>query len=206
MSSERQILANRENAKKSSGPRTNGGKAIARMNALKHGLTAQTLLIPGESAEEFEAFFAALYQEHCPETASERQLVDLIATLQWRLWRAASLERSLLNPDVPSVRGGVITVNFVAGRPDPDLPPEAQSTDKEDEPCLGYTEEGHKIVGRKEIHVPPSYQTPKPLASRISDLACVDRHQTSLLNALVKAFHLLFVLQSRRHGISETVT
>jgi len=198
MATKRQILANRGNAKKSTGPRTGRGKALASMNALKHGLTAKKLLIPGESAEEFEALLAELYQEHHPQTASERQLVDFIAALQWRLRRAASFERSLLYPDAPSVRGGVITLNFVAGRPDPDLPPEAQSTNKENEPCLGYTEEGHKIVGQEEIHIPPSYQPPKPLASRLSDLDQVDPHQTSLLNALIKAFHLLFVLQSRR--------
>jgi hypothetical protein len=162
MASERQILANRVNSKKSTGPKTHKGKALASMNALKHGLTAQKLLMPGESAEEFEALLAELFREHRPETVSERQLVDFIATLQWRLRRTATFETSLLNPDAPTVRGGVITVEYVAGRPDPDLPQGAQNSDQEDEPCLGYTEEGHKIVDRKEIHVPPSYQPPNP--------------------------------------------
>jgi hypothetical protein len=198
MATERQIIANRGNAKKSTGPRTGRGKALASMNALKHGLTAQTLLIPGESAEEFEALVVELYQEHRPETASERQLVDLIATLQWRLRRAATFEPSLLNPDAPIGGGIEFTVIGIAATPDPDLPPEAQCTDEEDKPCLGYTEDGHKIVRREEFHIPPSYQPPKPLASRLSDLDQVDRHQTSLLNALMKTFHLLFVLQSRR--------
>jgi hypothetical protein len=68
MASERQILANRVNSKKSTGPKTHKGKALASMNALKHGLTAQKLLMPGESAEEFEALLAELFREHRPET------------------------------------------------------------------------------------------------------------------------------------------
>src|SRR5262249_19307331 len=114
-------------------------------------------------------------EEHLPETVSERQLVDFIATLQWRLRRTATFETSLLNPDGPTVRGGVITVEYVAGRPDPDLPQGPQNPDQEDEPCLGYTDEGHKIVGRKEIHVPPSYQPPNrsfqsyPIWTKLTD-------------------------------------
>ena len=54
--SKKQRAANRKNAKKSSGPRTDNGKARASYNALKHGLTAERLLLPGESAEEFEAY------------------------------------------------------------------------------------------------------------------------------------------------------
>jgi hypothetical protein len=55
------------------------------MNTLKRGLTAQKIMAPGESAEEFEALRAELYREHNRATASERELVDFIATLHWRL-------------------------------------------------------------------------------------------------------------------------
>jgi hypothetical protein len=97
----------------------------------------------------------------------------------------------------------VIRTYSVAGGPDPDLPQNAENSDghettEEDGPDLGYTEDGHKIVGISECHVSPPYQAPRPLASRLLDLDQVDRHQTSLLNTLTKAFHLLFVLQSRR--------
>ena len=55
MTSPKQIEANRRNAKKSSGPRTAGGKSIAKLNASKHGLLAEQVVIPGEDFEEFEA-------------------------------------------------------------------------------------------------------------------------------------------------------
>ncbi|HWE39743.1 MAG TPA: hypothetical protein VG406_24550, partial [Isosphaeraceae bacterium] len=50
-----QLAARRANAKLSTGPRTPEGKAIAAMNAVSHGLCANTAVLPGESVEEFQA-------------------------------------------------------------------------------------------------------------------------------------------------------
>ena len=53
MTSKKQIQANRRNARKSTGPKTAKGKAVVRLNALKHGLRAENaLLLPGEDGEE----------------------------------------------------------------------------------------------------------------------------------------------------------
>ena len=126
MASERQILANRGNAKKSTGPRTNGGKALARMNALKHGLTAQKLMMSGESVEAFEALRDGLYDEHDPQTTTEYELVELIASLFWRLRRIPEFEAGLLNErtysdQVPQTKGVLIYPSvYVPGGPDPD--------------------------------------------------------------------------------------
>ena len=59
MSSERQANANRENARLSTGPRTPAGKDVARWNALKHGLRAESALIPGEAADDYRPGEAA---------------------------------------------------------------------------------------------------------------------------------------------------
>jgi hypothetical protein len=52
-----QITANRRNALKSTGPQTRSGKAASRMNALKHGLTAEQVVLFDEDVEEFQRFF-----------------------------------------------------------------------------------------------------------------------------------------------------
>ena len=82
MTTEKQIQANRENAKTSTGPTTQRGKAHSRFNSRKHGLTAKTLITVGECADDFEALRAELVEEYDPQS----HLVDpLIAAAN--LWR-----------------------------------------------------------------------------------------------------------------------
>ncbi len=95
IASTKQLTANRRNAKKSSGPKTTGGKNIARFNALKHGLCAEQVVIPGENPEEFEALRQRLVREVCPKDLIEEQLVDWIALSSWRMNRGATFEAAL---------------------------------------------------------------------------------------------------------------
>lgn len=60
MTSLLQIEANRRNALRSTGPRTETGRAVASRNALKHGLTADHVVLFDEHQEEFERFYAEL--------------------------------------------------------------------------------------------------------------------------------------------------
>ncbi|WP_141701773.1 hypothetical protein [Methyloceanibacter marginalis] len=72
MASSKQIAANKANAKKSTGPKTEAGKSCSSMNALTHGLTAKTVLILGESGDSFEALRAALRRSISPLVPSRR--------------------------------------------------------------------------------------------------------------------------------------
>jgi hypothetical protein len=54
MTSDKQLKANRHNSTKSTGPRSQAGKARSRLNSRRHGLTAKTLIIVGENAEDFD--------------------------------------------------------------------------------------------------------------------------------------------------------
>jgi hypothetical protein len=87
MATDRQIAANRLNAQKSTGPKTPEGRAAIRLNSLTHGLTAQTLVLPGESEEDFGALLASLAAEHDPATSTEHALVTQLAMATWRLRR-----------------------------------------------------------------------------------------------------------------------
>src|SRR5215467_1741355 len=76
----RQIEANRRNALHSTGPTTAEGKHASRLNALKHGLRAKEVVIPGqEDPEEFEAILKELREDWKPEGHTEMHLVDQIA-------------------------------------------------------------------------------------------------------------------------------
>src|SRR6266849_6492375 len=66
MTSLRQLEANRRNARKSTGPRTENGKHASRRNALRHGFTAETVLEPLEDLEDYRTFEAAIVSEYLP--------------------------------------------------------------------------------------------------------------------------------------------
>jgi hypothetical protein len=83
MTSWRQFLANRLNALKSTGPRTEEGKRISRRNALRHGLTAETVIDGLEDGEDYRGFEAAIIADYDAETAVERELVLRLASLHY---------------------------------------------------------------------------------------------------------------------------
>jgi hypothetical protein len=97
MATEKQILANQQNAKHSTGPRTESGKRRSRRNAVRHGLTAETVIDTLENAADYKAFERAIKSDYSPQTAIEGQLVSRLASLLWRLRRAVIIESGLLN-------------------------------------------------------------------------------------------------------------
>jgi hypothetical protein len=97
MATEKQILANQQNAKHSTGPRTEAGKRRSRRNAIRHGLMAETVIDTLEDAADYRAFERAIKSDYSPQTAIEGQLVSRLASLLWRLRRAVIIESGLLN-------------------------------------------------------------------------------------------------------------
>ena len=97
MTSFRQIEANRRNAQLSTGPKTEQGKSRSRRNAVRHGLTAETVIDALESAEDYAAFELAVTSDYDARTAVERELVLRLASLLWRLRRATALESGLFS-------------------------------------------------------------------------------------------------------------
>jgi hypothetical protein len=95
MSSFRQIEANRGNARLSTGPVTEAGKRRSRQNALRHGLTAETVVDALEDAEDYAAFEMAVTADYDAQSAVERELVLRLASLLRRLRRATAIESGL---------------------------------------------------------------------------------------------------------------
>ena len=95
MTSLKQIEANRRNALKSTGPTTPEGKDRSRRNAVRHGLTAETVIAALEDAEDYQAFEATVIADYDAETAVERELVLRLASVLWRLRRATGIETAI---------------------------------------------------------------------------------------------------------------
>src|ERR1700683_3849178 len=92
MATDKQTEANRHNAQKSTGPKTPEGRDAVRLNGLKHGLTAQTLILPGESEADFQDLFDSYEAEHEPATPTENALVTQLAMATWRMRRLYHVE------------------------------------------------------------------------------------------------------------------
>jgi hypothetical protein len=100
MASEKQIAANRRNAQKSTGPRTDAGKARSRLNAVTHGLNAHVETLPDEEKAEFEQRVTAWSAALQPCTAYEEELVRRAVSLSWRLDRADRAQAALIADSV----------------------------------------------------------------------------------------------------------
>jgi hypothetical protein len=96
MTSFRQIRANRRNALTSTGPQTDAGKRRSRRNAVRHGLTAETVVVALEDIEDYQAFEAAVAVDYDARTAVQRELVLPLASLLWPMRRATAIETDLL--------------------------------------------------------------------------------------------------------------
>ena len=92
MATEAQINANRLNAQKSTGPRTEEGKRTVSQNAVKHGLFAHEAVIKCEDPAEFELHREALIDELKPVGAIESMLAERIVSLSWRLQRVERMQ------------------------------------------------------------------------------------------------------------------
>ncbi|MBV8076546.1 MAG: hypothetical protein JO284_09125, partial [Planctomycetaceae bacterium] len=83
---------NRKNSQQSTGPRTAAGKAKSKLNGLKHGLRAATLVLPGEDPEALEHRLDAWTDELDPQTDLERYFVRSAVEASWRLDRVRRAE------------------------------------------------------------------------------------------------------------------
>jgi hypothetical protein len=104
MTSFRQFEANRRNALKSTGPKSLKGKRMSRRNALRHGLTAETVIDGLEDSEDYHGFEAAIITDYNAETAVERELVLRLASLLRRLRRIIAIETDLFQIEAEILR------------------------------------------------------------------------------------------------------
>jgi hypothetical protein len=95
MTSEKKAQANRQNALKSTGPKTPEGKDAVRLNAMKHGLLCQEVLLPGEDEEALRELSEHLWTELKPVGEMENLLVDRIIASHWRLRRLGRVEAGI---------------------------------------------------------------------------------------------------------------
>ena len=171
MASEKQLAANRANAKRSTGPRGPEGKARSRLNSRKHGLTAKTLIIVGENADDFDQLRAELTDEQDPQSALECELVERLAGILWRLRRVPFFEAAILEARHRQVSRARSLNDRVSEEP------RETGSDRNASPF------GLALIND---------------AGSSDALGKLARHEATLMNAFTKTLQMLLLLQENR--------
>jgi hypothetical protein len=161
MTSFRQIEANRRNALRSTGPKTDEGKRQSRRNALRHGLTAETVIDGLEDREDYRAFEAAVVADYDARTAVERELVLRLASLLWRSRRIISIETDLLRIQSEFVHERRAALGDSRGKPVEDSDSRSRSPSFVYEPVpAGQSDQEYEVNESDQEYEAPSSMLP----------------------------------------------
>ena len=117
MASPAQIAANRANAQQSTGPRSVEGKSASRLNALKHGIDAASVVIPGEDPAEYEALAADYRRDFRPQSPSEIFHVDTMLRADWLKRRLQLVEGDLYRTLLAETPGASLAAALLSESP-----------------------------------------------------------------------------------------
>jgi hypothetical protein len=201
MPSDKQTQANRQNASRSTGPRTPEGKARASLNAVRHGLLARQSVIPEEDRAQFLALLAALHAEHQPLGPQETYLVEQIASAQFRMERLTRIETGFFMIEMDKIREW-------------DLREAARNTADDDDDDEDEDEDEDQEDDAEEDDAPPSPAPPTPdeeydentrLLGRVfkghtggDAFTRLARYETVIQRTFYRALKALLELQLRR--------
>src|ERR1039458_510859 len=126
MATPAQIAANQANAKKRRGPPSPEGRSASRFNALKHGIDAASLVIPGEDPADYDALAAHYCREFRPESPSENFHVDTMLRADWQKRRLLRVEADLHRTLLAESPGASLAAALLSDSPAAKLPPRVQ--------------------------------------------------------------------------------
>ena len=191
MASQRQLEANRANARRSTGPKSQRGKARSKMNAVRHGLTAKQIVVPGEEPEHFDMLREGLNADFAPGSTIERVLVDQLAVLVWRQQRSPIVEAALLKRLICPLSSDLSLLT------DEELAQlrkiNARLIELRGERKLSDLVDQQDEAGNKKEGLP----------TRVEMLSILARYETSLMNHITKTINLIHTLQARRLAAEE---
>ena len=200
MTSIKQIHANQRNAVKSTGPRTDEGKGASKMNALKHGLMAREVLMPGESSEDFGNLRGMLHQEFEPVGSYEMFLVDELAGQFFRLFRVYRIEGGILVHARNEVRLQLANSRRMAARTRTlESRPSKDIDSGVSEESERFSEQGRELEEELETSADTVGAAFMHDARTGDSLSKVGRHEARIRNAITRIVNELGELQDIRY-------
>ena len=201
MTSQVQSEANRRNALKSTGPKSKKGKGRARLNALKHGLRAQDIVLASEDGREFESLRRALITELGPEGSLEEQLAERIVVCLWRLrrvypieagifvWESLAIERRDAEEEA---RGYEDTI---PRRLRGETETERMAIQEEHDKAMACASEAKQLLRREAQGPGAAFRRDAVYANALSKLS---RYETAIERSLFRALHLFEQVRAAR--------
>jgi hypothetical protein len=205
LASERRVAANRENARRSTGPKTPQGKRAVRFNGLQHGLLSREAVLPGENEDEFEKFRNSMHVAFAPFGPIETLLADRVVNVAWRLQRLARLETALFHWRIHLLKAEAVSAEVQKHEKTTytyslsplgaletqilDQTAHARAT-KELERCE-YERDRNEVLLAKAMNAD---------AKESDVLGRLARYETTLERGLYRALHELQRLQAARNG------
>jgi hypothetical protein len=209
VASPKQIEANRANARRSTGPRSEDGKSRSSKNALQHGLKSREIVIWGENPDQFEVLRAGLEADFRPTSIIECELIDRLAGLLWRLRRIPALEAALIDPvQKEDKEAHIASLLFMADKETREkvqkqLKEFRERYPEEEEPSVGMHEEetwrdrGGREWTNAEIDARKNIQDSLVfIQGNGPENGIGSRYETSLMNAAARTLSLLHSIQT----------
>jgi len=208
VTSDKKAEANRRNALKSTGPRTPEGKDAVRLNALRHGLRSEEILLPGEDEEALRELDEHLRNELQPVGELENLLVDRIIASYWRLRRAGRVEAGIFAWELygelarrahEEANSYTKQVSIIDDALDPyHLRPTTTITDQEK--YQAARSEAQEMETKQEAETATLGRTFIRDANEANAFSKLSRYEAAIERSLYKALHELQRLQSGRRA------
>jgi hypothetical protein len=201
VTSEKKIVANRENALKSTGPRTPEGKAAASRNALRHGILSQQILLRGEDGEALRELDEGLRIELQPVGNLENLLIDRIIAAVWRLRRLGRVEAGIFaweHREELAERAEQEARSYEDRKADAFFGPEIEIIDEEKH--AEAMSRAWRIRNAQEDEAVTLGRTFVRDAERANAFSKLSRYETAIERQLTRALHELQRLQLARSG------
>lgn len=201
MATEKHITANQRNARRSTGPKSVEGKLSSKFNAVRHGLTAQQIVIPGEDPTEFEELYRSLIKELGPHGEMESQLVERIATSMWRLRRITIVEAGIFAYEslaLNAKRAAATIEQLTVTENIPDLGELEETTITDDEAHEEAERKRDAALESMTQRLPTLGATYIEDAQGADSLSKLTRYEANIERSLYRAFHELQRQQEAR--------
>ena len=205
MTSDKKAEANRQNALKSTGPRTPEGKSAVRLNALRHGLRAEEILLAGENGEALRGLDEHVRAELQPVGELENLLVDRIVAAYWRLRRVGRVETGIFaweRSEERAERAEREAKDYEAG--DTEWVGALSTTVTDEKKHEEALSRARRIRSEQENETATLGRTFARDADRSNAFSKLSRYETSIERQIYRALHELERRQAARSGAAVT--